>query len=126
LTPEYGQGFGERNLARMVRFAEVLPDREIVLGLSRQFGWSHFVEIIPLKTELHREFYAEMCRVERWSVRTLRDKIGGYFSHDARESFYTVTSLLYCLCGSMKANSISVYATLFQIITWRSACQSNA
>ena len=24
-----------------------------------------------------REFYAEMCRVERWSVRTLRQKIGG-------------------------------------------------
>jgi predicted nuclease of restriction endonuclease-like (RecB) superfamily len=77
LTPEYGQGFSERNLARMIRFAEVFPDREIVLGLSRQLGWSHFVEIIPLKTDLHREFYAEMCSVERWGVRTLRDKIGG-------------------------------------------------
>ena len=30
-----------------------------------------------MKTDLHREFYAEMCRIERWSVRTLRDKIGG-------------------------------------------------
>jgi len=77
LAPEYGQGFGERNLARMIRFAEAFPDREIVLGLSRQLGWSHFVEIIPLKTDLHREFYAEMCRVERWSVRTLRAKVGG-------------------------------------------------
>ena len=77
LAPEYGQGFSERNLARMIRFAEVFPDREIVLGLSRQLGWSHFVEIIPLKTDLHRDFYAEMCRIERWSVRTLRDKIGG-------------------------------------------------
>jgi predicted nuclease of restriction endonuclease-like (RecB) superfamily len=38
-------------------------------------GWSHFKEIIPLKDELQRDFYAEMCRVERWSVRTLRDKI---------------------------------------------------
>ena len=77
LAIDYGQGFGERNLARMVRFAEVFPDREIVLGLSRQLGWSHFVEILPLKTDLHREFYAEMCRVERWSVRTLREKVGG-------------------------------------------------
>jgi predicted nuclease of restriction endonuclease-like (RecB) superfamily len=77
LVPEYGQGFSERNLARMVRFAEVFPDREIVSTLSRQLGWSHFVEIIYLKTDLHREFYAEMCRVERWSVRTLRGKIGG-------------------------------------------------
>ena len=56
LAPEYGQGFSERNLARMIRFAEVFPDREIVLELSRQLGWSHFVEIIPLKTDLHRVF----------------------------------------------------------------------
>ncbi len=26
---------------------------------------------------LKRDFYAEMCRIERWSVRTLRSKIGG-------------------------------------------------
>jgi len=39
-------------------------------------GWSHFKEIIYLNDTLQREFYAEMCRVERWSVRTLRDKIG--------------------------------------------------
>jgi predicted nuclease of restriction endonuclease-like (RecB) superfamily len=77
LVPEYGQGFSERNLARMVRFAEVFPDREVVAALSRQLGWSHFVEIIYLKTDLQRDFYAEMCRVERWSVRTLRAKIGG-------------------------------------------------
>ena len=30
-----------------------------------------------MKDELQRDFYAEMCRVERWSVRTLRQKIGG-------------------------------------------------
>jgi predicted nuclease of restriction endonuclease-like (RecB) superfamily len=77
LVPEYGEGFSERNLARMIRFAEVFPDREIVAALARHLGWSHVVEIIALRSDLHREFYAEMCRVERWSVRTLRDKIGG-------------------------------------------------
>jgi predicted nuclease of restriction endonuclease-like (RecB) superfamily len=40
-------------------------------------GWSHFKEIIPLKDDLKYDFYAEMCRMERWSVRTLRQKIGG-------------------------------------------------
>jgi predicted nuclease of restriction endonuclease-like (RecB) superfamily len=40
-------------------------------------SWSHFVEIIPLKDDLQRNFYAEMCRIERWSVRTLREKISG-------------------------------------------------
>lgn len=35
------------------------------------------MEILPLKKPLEREFYAEMCRIERWSVRTLRERIGG-------------------------------------------------
>jgi DUF1016 N-terminal domain len=77
LTPEFGDGFSARNLARMIKFAEVFPDTQIVAALSRQLGWSHFVEIIPLKDQLQRDFYAEMCRIERWSVRKLREKIAG-------------------------------------------------
>lgn len=50
---------------------------EIVSALSRQLAWSHFKEIIYLKDELQRGFYAEMCRIERWSVRTLRQKVDG-------------------------------------------------
>jgi predicted nuclease of restriction endonuclease-like (RecB) superfamily len=77
LTAEYGQGYSRPNLFRMVRFAEVFPDRQIVQTVSAQLGWSHFVEIIPLDDSLKRDFYAEMCRLERWSVRTLRAKIDG-------------------------------------------------
>ena len=76
LEPDYGKGFSARNLARMVRFAEAFPDEEIVATLSQQLSWSHFVEILPLKQPLEREYYAELCRVERWSVRTLRERIG--------------------------------------------------
>jgi predicted nuclease of restriction endonuclease-like (RecB) superfamily len=57
--------------------AETFPDERIVATLSRELGWSHFVELLPLKKHLQRDFYAEMCRVERWSVRRLRQKIGG-------------------------------------------------
>ena len=32
---------------------------------------------MPIKDPLARDFYAEMCRIERWDVRTLRHKIGG-------------------------------------------------
>ncbi len=35
------------------------------------------MELLPLKDPLAREFYAEMCRIEHWDVRTLRKKIGG-------------------------------------------------
>ncbi len=77
LVPELGEGFSKRNLFRMIHFAEVFPDEKIVSTLSRQLGWSHFVEIIPLNDNLKRDFYAEMCRIERWSVRTLRQEISG-------------------------------------------------
>lgn len=77
LSTEFGSGFGKRNLFNMVRFAEVFPDLEIVHALSAQLGWTHLRQIIYLKKPLQREFYAEMCRVERWSTRALADKIGG-------------------------------------------------
>ena len=76
LAAEYGRGYGRRNLFQMIRFAEVFPDGEIVATLSRELSWSHFVELIPLEAPLKREFYAEMCRIERWTTRTLRHKIG--------------------------------------------------
>jgi len=60
LVTEFGMGFAEKNLRRMVQFAEVFPDEQIVVTLSRQLGWSHFVAIIPLNDDLKRDFYAEM------------------------------------------------------------------
>ncbi|UJS26535.1 PDDEXK nuclease domain-containing protein [Thiothrix winogradskyi] len=75
LTHEYGRGFAEKNLRRMMQFAEVFTDEQIVATLSRQLSWSHFTLLLPLKQPLQREFYAEMCRVERWSVRALRQRI---------------------------------------------------
>lgn len=75
LEAQYGRGFNEKSLRRMVQFASAYPDAPIVATLSRQLGWSHFVELIPLKDALARDFYAEMCRVEQWSVRQLRERI---------------------------------------------------
>jgi predicted nuclease of restriction endonuclease-like (RecB) superfamily len=77
LVMEFGRGFSWPNLSRMMAFSEAFPEAKIVATLSKELGWSHFVEIIPLNKPLQREFYAEMCRIERWSVRLLRRKIGG-------------------------------------------------
>jgi DUF1016 N-terminal domain len=77
LAAEFGDDYSRPNLFRMIRFAELFPDREIISTLSRRLSWSHFVEILQLKDPLQRDFYAEMCRMECWSVRTLRTKIGG-------------------------------------------------
>lgn len=77
LSADYGASFGEKNLRRMIQFAEVFPDEQIVVSLIRELSWTHFLALLPLKEPLQREFYAEMCRAQRWSVRTLREKIGG-------------------------------------------------
>jgi predicted nuclease of restriction endonuclease-like (RecB) superfamily len=76
LVQDYGKGFNPSALTRMVKFAEAFPDENIVATLSQQLSWSHFVELLPLDKPLQRDFYAEMCRIERWSVRTLRERIG--------------------------------------------------
>ena len=75
LEAEFGRGFAEKNLRRMVQFAEVFPERQIVVSLIRQLSWTHFLPLIPIDDPLKRDFYAEMCRIENWSVRTLRKKI---------------------------------------------------
>ncbi|NOU01613.1 MAG: DUF1016 domain-containing protein [Gallionella sp.] len=76
LSVDYGRSFGVKNLRHMMRFAESFPNSETVSALSRQLSWSHFLEIIYQKDTLKRDFYAEMCRIERWSVRTLRERMG--------------------------------------------------
>jgi hypothetical protein len=50
LTSKYGQSFEARNLRRMMQFCEQFPDFEIVSALPTQLSWSHFVEILPLKS----------------------------------------------------------------------------
>ena len=75
LIVEFGRGFDATNLSRMMKFVESFPDEEIVATLSQQLSWSHFRELLPLEQPLQREFYAEMCRMEGWSVRTLRGRI---------------------------------------------------
>jgi predicted nuclease of restriction endonuclease-like (RecB) superfamily len=75
LTKDYGKGFSESALTRMVKFAEAFPDGQMVVSLSQQLSWSHFIEILPLRQALEREYYSQMCSIERWSVRTLRERI---------------------------------------------------
>lgn len=69
LQKEYGaSSFSEKNLRRMMQFASVFPERQIVASVIRQFSWTHIVAFIPIQDELKRSFYMEMCRLEHWSV----------------------------------------------------------
>jgi predicted nuclease of restriction endonuclease-like (RecB) superfamily len=75
LTAKYGNSYEVKNLRRMMQFAQVFADEQIVVTLSRQLSWSHFITLLPLKNELQREFYALMCNIEGWNLRVLRKKI---------------------------------------------------
>lgn len=75
LVREYGSSFSVKNLRRMVQFAAAYPDERIVVSLIRQLSWTHFIALIPLKDPLQRDYYAQMASAERWSVRTLRERI---------------------------------------------------
>ena len=77
LGAEFGDGFKIDQLYRSIQFFELFPDEAIVATLSQQLSWSHVLALLPIKDPLARDFYAEMCRIERWDVRTLRKKIGG-------------------------------------------------
>lgn len=75
LTKDYGAGWSEKHLRHCLRFAESFPEFEIVSTLWRELSWSHLKEIIYFENELKRQFYIEMCKIEKWSVRTFREKI---------------------------------------------------
>lgn len=75
LTSEFGRGFETKNLRRMVQFVHAFPEPENVASLMRQLSWTHFLQLIPLKTEQSRKFYAQQCAEQRWSVRELRQQI---------------------------------------------------
>lgn len=74
LVEEFGSSFEETNLRRMMQFASVFDDFEIVVSLIRQLSWTHFQQLISISDDLKRQFYTEMCRLENWSVRTLIEK----------------------------------------------------
>ncbi|HPA64812.1 MAG TPA: PDDEXK nuclease domain-containing protein [Spirochaetota bacterium] len=75
LVNDYGNSFSEKNLRRMIQFAALFQDEEIVVSLIRQLSWSHILAVIPIEDSLKRNFYIEMCKIEKWSVRVFRDRI---------------------------------------------------
>lgn len=75
LVQQYGKSFESRNLRRMMQFAELFPDFEIVSPLATQLSWSHFIELLSLKKNEQRQFYAKKSIEETWSRNELRNQI---------------------------------------------------
>ena len=78
LQDEYGKkGFEPRNIRRMMQFANLFPDAQFVAQLATKLFWSHFIEVLPLKDSLQREFYITLAASERWGRDKLRKEIDG-------------------------------------------------
>ncbi len=75
LTSIYGKSFEARNLLRMMQFAELFPDIQIVSTLSTQLTWSHFIELFSVKKNDARIFYAQQIAESHWSIRETRNQI---------------------------------------------------
>jgi predicted nuclease of restriction endonuclease-like (RecB) superfamily len=74
LTKLYGKGWSEQHLRHCLRSAETFPE-ENFSAVSRELTWTHIRTIMYLESEIKREFYIEMCQMEKWSTRTLSNKI---------------------------------------------------
>ncbi len=75
LTQEYGNGWGEKHLRQCMQFAQAFPDEQIVYTLCRELSWSHLRLVMFMDEPLKREFYIEMCKLEKWSFRAFRERI---------------------------------------------------
>lgn len=75
LETSYGRNFAEKNVRRMMQFADVFSEMQIVVPLARQLSWSHFLILIPLKSVEQRLFYAELAIEGTLGKRELRKQI---------------------------------------------------
>ena len=74
LQVEFGKGFAEQNLRRIMQFANVIG-KEKVVSLIRELSWTHFLVVLPIADETKRDFYLQMCKNEKWSVRIFRERV---------------------------------------------------
>ena len=76
LTAQFGQGWSVQQLRHCVKFSEVFTDTNILSALRRELNWTHFKALIYIDDPIKREFYSTMTIQERWSTRTLDERIG--------------------------------------------------
>ena len=72
LTIEFGKGYSKRNLWLMLKFYEL---KEKMQTLSAQLSWSHYCELLSLKTIEEIMYYTKITELNNLSVRQLRNKI---------------------------------------------------
>ena len=75
LTERYGRGYSSQNLWYMIQLYENYQILHSLRGEFNGLSWTHIRTILPIKDELKRKFYYTLCLKERWSTRTLQNRI---------------------------------------------------
>lgn len=75
LTTDFGKGWSEQQLRHCMRLAGVFADSNILSTVQRELSWSHLKTLIYMEDPIKRDFYTELCKLERWSVRQLQERI---------------------------------------------------
>ena len=73
LTSLFGKGFSHDNLQNMRRLYIAYKNYETVSRISQgKLGWSHFITLLNMDTDLERAFYEIESAKNNWSVRELK------------------------------------------------------
>ncbi len=75
LSADYGRGWSVTHLWYCINFFDIFPDKKILHTLCGELSWSHLRLLLAVDAELKRNFYVELCRLEKWSVRQLQERM---------------------------------------------------
>ena len=72
LTNELGKGYSKRNLWLMLKFYQL---KEKMQTVSAQLSWSHYCELLTLKSIDEINYYIMISECQNLSVREIRSRI---------------------------------------------------
>ncbi|MEO6637229.1 MAG: PDDEXK nuclease domain-containing protein [Ginsengibacter sp.] len=75
LSGKYGKGWGVKHLRHCLRTAETFTNDQIIYAVRRQLTWTHVRTLSYIDDPLKKEFYLELCALERWSTRQFNERI---------------------------------------------------
>lgn len=75
LSAKFGKTWNDKMLWHCNKFFSTFPDEQILSALRRELTWTHLKTISYIGNDLKRDFYLEMCKLERWNTRTLQERI---------------------------------------------------
>lgn len=84
LVEKYGRSFELRNLRRMVQFSNKFRELKIVSELATKLSWTHFIELLGVKSEAATLYYAKEVVDRNLGTKELRHLISRK-SYERRE-----------------------------------------